>query len=532
MRRSGGFAAIPLAGFLALAAGIFPAGNAAAANGGAAPDGAKPRGLEALFKRYLIDERSVGYIAMDAATGALLTARNADGAFTPASAVKALTAIMALDVLGPDHRAATRLYRTGAVKNGVLNGDLILVGGGDPELYTEDFIPMIRALKAGGITKVSGRFLYDDSLFPEVRQISAEHNDDAGYNGGVGALSLNFNRLRLSWTRSGRSLRVRIYSKTDRMAVPVDMVASGVAPAGTRARHGVVRNGDGPKPRWLVVPTVKRSGAMWVPVKRPGLIAAHVFQQVAAKQGIALPDPQRGGRPADATAVSVHRSDPSIDAVRHFLKYSNNVATEIVGQATTRRLSGKPLPLAQSGAAMAAWYRRQLPSVDWTGLRIANHSGLTRETRISPRQIAAVLRWACDRRYAGRRLWDFLQPYWVGTGKARTAKKQRRTDSLSRQGSKRAADGRNSRSGNRAGRAAATQIRGKTGTLNHARSLAGYMVTRSKREIVFAVLIDDDRARLAAVEAGQRYKRLSRARWAWRSRVVLNAIVRKIMLDF
>lgn len=529
-------AAIPAAGFLALAAGMVPAGDAAAASGRAAPDGAKPLGLEALFKRFLIDGRSVGYVAMDAATGALLAARNADRAFTPASAVKALTAIMALDVLGPDHRAATRLYRVGAVKDGVLNGDLILVGGGDPELYTEDFIPMIRALKAGGVSKVSGRFLYDDSLFPEARQISVAHSDDVGYNGGVGALSLNFNRLRLSWTRSGRSLRVRIDSKTDRMGVPVDMVVGGVAPAGTRARHGVVRDGGGPKPRWLVVPTVKRSGAMWVPVKRPGLIAAHVFQRVAAKRGVALPDPQRGGRPADAIAVSVHRSDPSIDAVRHFLKYSNNVATEIVGQATTRRLAGKPLTLARSGAAMAAWYRQQLPSVDWTGLRIANHSGLSRETRISPLQMAAVLRWARDRTYAGRRLWNLLQPYWVGTGTARAAKKQQRTggrpEPRSEQGSKRPADGRSSKSGSRAGRVAAMRVRGKTGTLNHARSLVGYMVTRSKREIVFAVLIDDDRARLAAAEAGRRYKRLSRARWAWRSRVVLNAIVRKMMLDF
>jgi len=526
VRRSGGLAAIPVAGILALTAGSLPAGDAAAAQGGAAPDGAKPLGLEAVFERYLIDERSVGYVAMDAASGALLTARNADGAFAPASAVKALTAIMALDVMGPDHRAVTPLYRTGAIEDGVLNGDLILVGGGDPELYTEDFIPMIRALKAGGVKRVNGRFLFDDSLFPEARQISAAHGDDVGYNGGVGALSLNFNRLRLSWTRSGRGLRVRIYSKTDRMAVPVDMVAAGVAPAGTRARHGVVRNGDGPQPRWLVVPTVKRSGAMWVPVKRAGLIAAHVFQKVAAKHGVALPDPQRGARPADATVVSAHRSDPSIEAVRHFLKYSNNVATEIVGLATTRRLSGKPLPLEQSGAAMAEWYRQRLPSVDWAGLRIANHSGLSRETRLSPLQIAAILRWAREREYAGRRLWDLMQPYWVGAGNARSTKPRRRNGD---------------RAGSRAGSdavvrsgpvRAAMHVRGKTGTLNHARSLAGYMVTRSKREIVFAVLIDDDRARNAAVKAGRRYKRLSRARWAWRSRVVLNRIVRKILLEF
>lgn len=534
--------AVAAAGVFALAAGVAPAAGAGPGDGkpdgGAAASAAKPLGLEALFKRFRIDERSVGYIAMDAATGALLTARNPDGAFVPASAIKAPTAIMALDVLGPDHRAVTRLHKSGAVEGGALKGDLILVGGGDPELYSEDFLPMIRALKAQGIRRIGGRFLFDDSLFPEARAVSGAHHRDVAYNAGVGALSLNFNRLRLSWHRSGKSLKARIYSKTDKLSVPVDIVTAGIAPAGTRARHGVVRIAGGGNPRWMVVPTVKRSGAMWVPVKRAGLLAAHVFQQLAGNHGVALPDPERGALPADAAVVAVHRSEPLIEAVRHFLKYSNNVATEIIGLATTRRIAGKPLDLEQSGSAMAAWWRRQLPDGDWTGLRIANHSGLSRETGVSPRQMAVFLQWAHNREYAGRRLWDLLQPYWVGAGKARSAKRQRRAGErpapLSAQGSKSAPNGKDRDAAGKSGRGRATamQVRGKTGTLNHARSLVGYMVTRSKREIVFAVFLDDGRARRAAVEAGRRYRQLKPARWAWRSRVVLNSIVRKIMLEF
>ena len=134
----------------------------------------RPLASKTLFKRFRIDGRSVGYVALDAATGAVLTARNADGAFVPASAIKAPTAIMALDVLGPEHRAVTRLYTSGAVEGGVLNGDLILVGGGAiPELYTEHFLPMIRALKKQGIKRIGGRFIFDDSLFPEARTVSA-----------------------------------------------------------------------------------------------------------------------------------------------------------------------------------------------------------------------------------------------------------------------------------------------------------------------------------------------------------------------
>ena len=515
--------AVAAAGFVALTAG---AGGAASAS----------LGLEDLFERFRIDGRSVGYVALDAATGAVLTARNPDGAFVPASAIKAATAMMALDVLGPEHRAVTRLYTSGAVEGGTLNGDLILVGGGDPELYTEHYLPMIRALKKQGIRRIGGRFLFDDSLFPESRAISATHDGDVSYNAGVGALSLNFNRLRLSWQRSGKSLQARIDARTDKMSVPVDIVTAGVAPAGTQAPRGVVRVVAGGIPRWTVVPTARRSGAMWVPVKRVGLMAAHVFQRLAANRGIALPGPERGALPAGAAVVAAHRSGPLIEAVRHFLKYSNNVATEIVGLAAARRMAGKPLDLAQSGRAMAAWWRRRLPDGDWTGLRIANHSGLSRETRVSPRQMAVFLRWACNRAYAGRRLWDLLQPYWVGAARAGTANRQSRTDERpappSRQGSKSPANGkdRDSGGGSRPGSATKMQVRGKTGTLNHARSLVGYMMTGSKREVVFAVFLDDDRARRAAVEAGRKYRQLKPARWAWRSRVVLNGIVRKIML--
>ena len=193
--------------------------------------------------------------------------------------------------------------------------------------------------------------------------------------------------------------------------------------------------------------------------------------------------------------------------------------------------------LGQSGAAMAAWWRRRVPVGTLAGLRIANHSGLSRETRISPRQMADFLRWARDRDYAGHRLRDLMQPYWVGFGNARATRPQQRVGgragSQAGQGSGSQANGPDRGAGHRSGmKRAAMQVRAKTGTLNHARSLAGYMVTRSKREVVFAVFLDDNRARRAAVETGRRYRQLKPARWAWRSRVVLNLIVRKIMLEF
>lgn len=500
----------------------------------------KPLGYAALFKQFQIDGRSVGFIAIDAKTGKVLSARQPDGGFIPASAIKAPTAIMALNILGANHKLSTHLYMDGSVRGGVLKGDLILVGGGDPELFTDDFATMINALKARGITRVDGRFLYDNTLFPDAAVVSSAHDDDVSYNAGVGALSLNFNRLRLRWVRSRQGMSVTIYSKTDKLALPVGIVSADVAPVGTKMRRGIAWDDSGVTPKWLLSRRVRRSGEMWVPVKRVGLHAAHVFQQYAKTAGITLPKPVPGERPAGASVVASHRADPLVQVARRFLKYSNNVATEIVGQATTRQITGKPLTIRQSGAAMADWYRKTLPNVNWAGLRIANHSGLSRDTSISPRQMVAILRWARGQNYAGYRIWDILRPYWVGAGTNYSARRHRnrmtrkaRVQFRARQ-RKRAAQSRAAARAGLAGPGMAgwMQVRGKTGTINHARSLAGYMVTRSKREIVFAVFIDDDKAQLAAAKAGQRYKRMSAGRWSWRSRAVLRGILRKWILEF
>lgn len=510
-----------------------------AATDGKSSETAKPRSYAELFKQYQIDERSVGYIAVDAATGAVVAARRPDGGFIPASSIKAPTAIMALNVLGANYKLSTRLFANGSVRGGVLRGDLILVGGGNPELFTDDFASLVAALKARGITRVSGRFLYDNSMFPDTKAVSDAHDNDVSYNAGVGALSLNFNRLRLKWIKSRKGLSVSVYSRTDKLALPVDIVGAAVAPPGTRTRRGVAWDDDRVTPRWLLSPRVRRSGEMWVPVKRAGLHAAHVFQQYAKTAGITLPNPRPGVRPDGASVVANHLSDPLVQVARRFLKYSNNVATEIVGQTTTRLITGKPLTIEQSGAAMAAWYRQQLPKVNWTGLRIANHSGLSRDTSISPRQMVSILRWARTQNYAGYRMWDIVRPYWVGAGTAYTQRRFRRTKSgkrvrIRQRSRKRFAARRMPRGSSLAGPGFDKWIvvRGKTGTINHARSLVGYMVTKSKRELIFAVFIDDDRAQLAAAKAGQRYKRMSQGRWAWRSRAVLRGVLRKWLLEF
>lgn len=108
----------------------------------------------------------VGVVVLDAANGALLASHRAEEGFLPASNGKVPTAAVALHTLGPDHRFATELWQTGEVVDGVLHGDLLLRGLGDPTFDTEfEGAPRMRefvaAARAAGITSVQGSVVGD-----------------------------------------------------------------------------------------------------------------------------------------------------------------------------------------------------------------------------------------------------------------------------------------------------------------------------------------------------------------------------------
>ena len=95
-----------------------------------APD----KAIQAVMNRPEFTHASWGMAFYDLDAGKLVAGVNADRLFVPGSTTKLLTMGTALEVLGPDHRFRTRVYRTGPVKDGVLEGDLVLRAAGDPNL--------------------------------------------------------------------------------------------------------------------------------------------------------------------------------------------------------------------------------------------------------------------------------------------------------------------------------------------------------------------------------------------------------------
>ncbi|MGR0184948.1 D-alanyl-D-alanine carboxypeptidase/D-alanyl-D-alanine-endopeptidase [Azospirillum aestuarii] len=433
----------------------------------ASPSAATGPDDRAAIARSGFSPDDVGYVLFDPGSGAVLAERQPAKPFAPASVAKLPAMAAALAVLGPEHRFETTLHvtgrlGTGRLGDGVLDGDLILKGGGDPSLSSEGLTELLRDFGALGVTRVTGRFLYDTSALPEMPEIDAGQPWTAGYNTGVGALSLNFNRFRFDWARSaaGQPVRVSAWSVSDTGRVPLDSVTvqlgagAGAAFTPLVAADGQPANGEPEGERWRFAPQPGMAASLWLPVTRPGLATAHVFRRLAAEAGIALPTPVPGAAPPTATLAALHRSEPLEVLARQVLRYSNNLSAELIGLTAARRLDPAVRTLPESAAVLTAPAMLAAPRTDWTGLRLLNHSGLSTASRITPAQTMALIR---------------------GAGPAVLALLP----------------------GEDEGKALPPGVRAKSGTLAYAKALAGTLTTASGRTLGFAFFVTDEPQRAA-----------------------------------
>ncbi len=143
----------------------------------------------------------------------------------PASTAKTVTALYALQTLGADHRFVTSVLARGTISAGVLSGDLVLRGGGDPVLQTQDLARLADQVIAAGVRSITGEFRVDDGALPRVAQIDRGQPVQAGYNPGLSGMNLNFNRVYFGWeTRAGRPV-LTMDARSEREVPPVSAIA-------------------------------------------------------------------------------------------------------------------------------------------------------------------------------------------------------------------------------------------------------------------------------------------------------------------
>lgn len=405
-------------------------------------------GAEAIVEKARLTG-DVAYLVADARTGAVLEQRASTLQLPPASVTKAVTALYALDKLGANYAFRTRLLATGTIQNGELRGDLILVGGGDPTLDTDALGEMAQKLKAAGVRQVRGRFLVHHGALRSIKEIDSGQPVQVGYNPSISGLNLNFNRVHFEWKRRGSSYDISLDARSGRYAPKVSTskmrIVERRVPIYTYAQSGGVD-------QWTVASAaLGGGGSRWLPVRRPELYAAEVFTAVARFHGVTLPNARLSTAAPRGTLLVEHRSAPLQRILRDMLKFSTNLTAEVSGLTAS---GGSVTSLQASAGQMTRWAERRF---GLNGTRFVDHSGLGDASRLNADSMVKLLvRIGHDSGFA-----QLLKPIPM-----RNAKGEVLTNHP-------------------------VKIRAKTGTLNFASSLAGYMKARDGRDLAFAILSAD-----------------------------------------
>lgn len=341
----------------------------------------------------------VGLVVQVAETGEVLYERAGEKRFTPASNTKLVTGAVALDALGPDYRWRTRLVADGSIAGGTLDGDLWIVGGGDPALERERVDEWVAALREAGIRQITGDVIGDDRIFSHPQWGRGWMWDDlfGGWSAGVTGLQLSPNTVRAALV-SGEvpGDAARLVYRDEGPPLPIDVRVRTGAP-GSEARLSFVPDAHGGP--------VELRG--WVPLAADStglyLAPAHAtlylldwlrlrFDEGRLRVGGEYRRPEAGETPpAPESSTWSHETEspPLSELLGEMLKPSDNQMAESVLRTVglEEGREGSPAEgLAVVSSTLAGW------GIEPGAVDLSDGSGLSRYNEVTPRALARLLR--------------------------------------------------------------------------------------------------------------------------------------------
>ena len=425
----------------------------------------------------------VGIYVVPVDGGPPLLAHDSGQAYNPASTMKIVTTLAALSVLGPEHRWRTGVHLRGELRDGVLHGDLVLHGGGDPKLVIEDLGAFVEAIRRAGLREIRGSLVIDDRRY-DVGRDSVERFDldlSQPYNVLPHAMLMNFKATRVVVQPGAGGAQIALDPPLS--GVPVENHLRIVRGA---CRHGAagltVRDDDtdlrGPRIRVSgpYSPSCGEQGSFVSVLSHDQFIGA-LFRAAWQAAGGAWDGRVRVEAGAARGAPWIEWVSPRTlaDVVRDVNKFSNNVMARQLFLELAVAAGARPATVAGARAVLARWLAEQ--RLDLPGLFVENGSGLSRSERVGAAGLARLLQHAAAGPHA-----DLLRGSLPVVGVDGTMKRRLADDPV-------------------AGRAWI-----KTGSLADVRSIAGYVDAASGRRHAVVFIVNGPRA-TAAPAAQDRFLR-------------------------
>jgi len=330
---------------------------------------------------------------------------NADTPRNPASVMKLVTSFSALEALGPAYTWKTEFHLPQPLRPDGSTEELWVRGGGDPFLVLEEHWRMLGALRERGLTRIERGLVFDVSAFdlPPEDPGAFDGQPDRIYNIAPHPLLVNFNAVRFR-------IQARAEGGVEVAAVPAlpnlridNRLQRGAGACGGFQNGVVIALRDATRRDTAVLdgrfPAACREYDLSRTALQPESYAWGLFDQQWRQQGGELKGGWRHGvLPTGAAApFYTHRSRPLGEIIRSVNKSSNNVMTRHLELALGSERYGSPATTAKGQRAILDVLRER--GIDTRGLVIANSAGLSREGRITARQLAAILGTAWNSPY-------------------------------------------------------------------------------------------------------------------------------------
>jgi len=428
-----------------------------------------PQGLSEALLKADIPPESIAIHVQPVDGAAPLLSVNAAQPMNPASTMKLVTSYAALESLGPGYTWKTGFWARGEIRDGKLEGDLIVRGGGDPYLTLERIWLMQRALREKGVREIDGKLVLDLTLYdlPPVDPGAFDGEPLAAYNAPPAPLIANFN-----------AQYVRLVPEGEGVALHPELPLTGVqlisqlqltdAPC-NGWRDGILASRPDPAMRDIVVlegryPRACGEKRLPLNLLDPAQNFAHVFRTLWKESG----GKWEGGiatgiAPPGTPPLLEFESPPLADIIRPLNKHSSNVMTRMLFLTLGQEKFGAPATLAKSVTVMREILRAR--NLVFPELAVENGAGLSRNERISAESMGRLL------------LAAYSSPHFSELESALPIA---------------ATDGTLKKRFN--GSAFAGHAHLKTGSLKDVRTLAGYLVDRNGRRLAVVMFVNHPNA--------------------------------------
>ena len=439
------------------------------------PAASLPPPLSQVMLLQRLPPSAVSVVVMDPNTGKIVIGQNTDTARSPASTVKLITTYAALDQLGPAYSWHTRASMRGTRNGGVLEGDLILQGGGDPYMTLERWWSFAHALRSKGLQAIHGDIVVDNTAFslPADDAAAFDGKPNRSYNVLPDALMVNFQSIEFTLASNAATGRVEIAASPSPANLTIE---NHVRFAGGRCSRAAGRvDFEVASGGW---DRVAFSGALspdCAPrtitrvLLKPPTYAFGTFLELWRELGGEFTGKLRiEPSPADALELLNFESLSLGEIVRLTNKYSSNLLARHLLLTMGAERFGNPATPEKGAAAMNEWSRAR--ALDLEDIDIDNGSGLSRSTRISVLQMARTLSAAYRSPYAPEFMASLPLAGIDGTLRSRM---------------------KNSPAG---------AVRLKTGHIDGVSGVAGYVTTSSGKTFVLVSLVNHPRADFGAGE--------------------------------